>query len=103
MILDELANSRSRYLTGASGTVTIATGERVIAASCAGSSSFSVTISPSGPGQVAPPTAGGAITLAAGGAWSLPEMMCLGQLGAGTVFVFTGTDVYMIWTAKGMG
>lgn len=102
-IVDDLANSRTTYVTGSSGTVTVPAGARVIAASAASSAGGSVTISPGGPGQVAPVAAGGAITIPASSAWTLPEMMCLGQLAGGTVFVFATTTVYEVWYAKRMG
>lgn len=87
------------YATGTSGTYTVPAGAYVTSLSChATGSSATLTITPSGPSIVGP-IAGSPIPIPAGGAYSLSRPVLAGyanELGAGSVFVFTGTDAYVI-------
>jgi hypothetical protein len=89
------------YFSGTAGTVTVPSGSYVTGLSChATGSGASLTITPDGP-NIPTPTAGSAIPIPAGAAYSLSRPVIAGnanELGAGSVFVFAGTDAYIVTT-----
>ncbi len=93
---DLLAFSRFSYAAGTSGTVTVPAGATVVRVMCLSVGGGSLTISPGGPNQVAPPAAGSAIPLPAGSWWNAEWAPGVGPLGNGTVFVFASTDSYYV-------
>jgi hypothetical protein len=96
-ILDQIGASQFSYQAGSSGTVTVPAGVFVTAIAVHATSAGSFTITPKGPGTVAPATAGASVPIPAGVGFSLEF---LGELGPGTVIVFTGTDMYFVRQAK---
>ena len=89
--------------TGTSGTYTVPYGYVTGVSAIAGGSGGTLTITPNGPTIVdaqAQPT----ITIPAGWAWTLPRPVIAGasyEMGAGTVFVFTGTLSYTVVISQG--
>ena len=94
---------RFSYLTGVtSAGVTIAAGYYVTAVSAHSTAGGSMTITPCGP-NIATCTAGSSIAIPAGSAFTVTYPSLVGaqnELGAGSVFVFTGTDSYVITLAQ---
>ena len=98
MIDDTLVGSQFDYRSGVDGSVTVPDGWAVDIVVCHASVGGATwTISPGGPGQSAPPTAGTAIPIPAVG-WFGLELKT--RLGSGTVFVFVGTDSYLVTLAR---
>lgn len=96
MILDSLAGSHYSHKAGISGTVTVPAGYFVTGiAACAASAAGSIAITPGGANQTA--TALDTITLPNVGWFSCAF---LGELGPGTIIVFTTTDAYLVKLAK---
>lgn len=90
-----IAGSRYAYATGASGTVTVPNGSLVIGLSCMSvNQAGTLTIAPGGANQTG--AVGGAIPIPQTGAYVQPIQAGLMQLGGGTVFVFAGTDSYVV-------
>jgi hypothetical protein len=92
-------NGSLYYAAGTAGTVTVAAGSYVTGVSChATGAGATLTITPNGPG-VADAAAGAAIPIPAGGAYSLARPVLVGnsqELGTGSIFVFSGTDAYVV-------
>lgn len=91
-----LAGSRYSHAAGASGTVTVPAGSNVTSVSCHSTGGGTLTITPGGANQTG--VAQTAIPIPAGSDWFVipPHVVALGQLGGGTVLVFTGTDSYIV-------
>ena len=86
------------YASGTSGTYTVPTGAYVTSWSAHATSAGTVVVTPSGP-QITDAQAGSTITLPAGSAYNMSKPALAGnanELGAGTTFVFTSTDAYVI-------
>lgn len=97
MIFDTLAGARFSYDAGASGTVTVPAGVVVTRVACiATAGGATLQITPGGANQTG--AAGATIPVPVEGGWF--GMSMLGELGAGTVFTFTGTASYVVTYAK---
>jgi hypothetical protein len=97
VILDNLASSKWTYDAGTAATVTVPSGVVVTHIMCyATGGAATLTITPGGAGQQA--SAGSAIPIPNGAQWFTLPM--LGQLGAGTSLVFSGTASYFVSYAK---
>jgi hypothetical protein len=86
------------YQSDTSGTYTVPSGAYVTSWSAHSTSGATVAITPSGP-NIVDAQAGTNITIPAGSAYNMSKPALAGnanELGAGTVFVFTGTDAYVI-------
>ena len=86
------------YLSGTSGTVTVPAGTYVTGVGAYATTAGTLVITPNGQGVTAP-VAGPSIPIPAGVGWSMlvPVLIRAPQeLGAGTIFVFTGTTSYTI-------
>ena len=86
------------YLSGTSGTVTVPAATYVTGVGAYATTAGTLVITPNGQGVTAP-VAGPSIPIPAGVGWSLlvPVLVRAPQeLGAGTIFVFTGTTSYTV-------
>lgn len=92
--LASFAASRYGHLAGTSGTATVPTGGVVVGLSCYSSGGGTLVITPGGANQTG--TAQPTITIPAGTTFEPAWLSQLGILGAGTTFVFTGTDAYVV-------
>lgn len=101
--LGTVITDRFSYLAGTSGTVTIASGYYVTGVGVHATAAATMTIAPSN-SDTSSPTTGPTITIPASSSWSIPmSIMRPLDLGGGTVFVFTGTDAYVITLQNGGG
>jgi hypothetical protein len=90
--------SRFSYDAGASGTVTVPAGKKVVGIACHASGAGSFTIAPTGPNDAAAVT-GASIPLPAGTSFSIGRPVLDGdqnEVGPGSVIIFTGTDSYFV-------
>lgn len=95
-ILDQLASSQFSYVAGISGSVTVPEGVVVTSIGChISGASATLSIKPGGAGQ--DETQGPDIPLPPAGWFGLKF---LGELGEGTVIVFTNTDSYFVFYSK---